>query len=63
MTTVMSTSPIVEPNEHRAPLHDEDQPAACDDSAESFVVSGPLPPLDPDLLDYALPARGYGLCE
>jgi hypothetical protein len=31
--------------------------------SETFLISGPLLTLDPDLLDYAVAARGYGLCE
>jgi hypothetical protein len=49
----------------RQPLRLDEDDVALPDAAllETFLISGPSPRLDVDLIEYAVPARGYGLCE
>ena len=68
MTTISLLIPASEAdfnrNQHR-PLRLDEDDAAFPDAAlpQTFLISGPSPHLDVDLIEYAVPARGYGLCE
>jgi hypothetical protein len=65
MTTIVLAPPNTEVDEDTILLQQHNDPDIAWDGSisETFLLTGPIPQLAPDLLDHAVPARGYGLCE